>query len=84
MLRAGAMENQIFIIAVGKAGVEDGAEDIGGSEIISPSGKVFAKARTDGDELVVCTLDLDEITASRKKWDFLADRRPETSHKLVQ
>ena len=84
MLRAGAMENQIFIIAVGKAGVEDGAEYIGGSEIISPSGKVLAKARTDGDELVVCTLDLDEITASRKKWDFLADRRPETYHKLVQ
>ena len=84
MLRAGAMENQIFIIAVGKAGVEDGAEYIGGSEIISPSGKVLAKARTDGDELVVFTIDLDEITASRKKWDFLADRRPETYHKLVQ
>ena len=84
MLRAGAMENQIFIVAVGKAGVEDGAEYIGGSEIISPAGKVLAKARTDGDELVVATIDMDEIEASRKKWDFLADRRPDQYQKLVQ
>jgi N-carbamoyl-D-amino-acid hydrolase len=84
MLRAGAMENQIFIIAVGKAGVEDGAEYIGGSEIISPTGKVLAKAQTEGDELVVATIDLDEISASRKKWDFLADRRPEQYQQLVK
>jgi predicted amidohydrolase len=84
MLRAGAMENQIFIVAIGKAGVEDGAEYIGGSEIISPAGKVLAKAQTDADELVVTTIDLDEIAASRKKWDFLADRRPEIYQKLVQ
>lgn len=84
MLRAGAMENQIFIVAVGKAGIEDGAEYIGGSAIISPAGKVLAKAQTDGDELVVATIDLDEITASRKKWDFLADRRPDQYYQLVK
>jgi hypothetical protein len=84
MLRAGAMENQIFIIAVGKAGIEDGAEYIGGSEIIAPSGKVLAKAQTDGDELVVSTIDLEEITASRKKWNFLADRRPDQYQQLVK
>lgn len=83
MLRAGAMENQIFILAVGKAGVEDGAEYIGGSEIIAPSGKVLAKAQTESDELVTATIDLDEITASRKKWDFLADRRPDQYQQLV-
>jgi len=84
MLRAGAMENQIFIMAVGKAGIEDGAEYIGGSEIISPSGKVLAKAQTDGDELVIATIDIDEITTSRKKWDFLADRRPDQYQQLVK
>jgi predicted amidohydrolase len=84
MLRAGAMENQVFIIAVGKAGVEDGAEYIGGSEIIAPSGKVLAKAQTEGDELVVAAIDVDEIAASRKKWDFLADRRPEQYERLTK
>jgi len=64
--------------------VEDGAEYIGGSEIISPTGKVLAKAQTEGDELVTATLDLDEIASLKNKWDLLADRRPEIYHQLVQ
>lgn len=83
-MRAGAMENQIFIVAVGKAGVEDEVEYIGGSEIIAPTGKILAKVQTDGDELVVATIDLDEIVAQKKKWDFLADRRPDAYLRLVQ
>jgi len=83
LLRAGAMENQLFIVAVGKAGMEDGAEYIGGSEIIAPTGQVLAKAKTNGDELVVATIDIDEVRALRKKWDFLADRRPDTYRMLV-
>jgi predicted amidohydrolase len=84
LLRAGAMENQVFVVAVGKAGVEDGAEYIGGSEIITPTGQVMAKAQTDGDELVVATIDLDDIVALKKKWDLLADRRPEIYQQLVR
>lgn len=84
LLRAAAVENMVFILAAGKAGVEDGAEYIGGSEIIAPTGRVLAKAQTDGDELVTATIDLDEIAALKKKWDFLADRRPELYHKLVE
>jgi len=83
LLRAGAMENQIFVIAVGKAGVEDGAEYIGGSVIIAPTGKILAKAQTEGDELLVATIDLDDITELRKQWDFLADRRPEEYQRIV-
>jgi predicted amidohydrolase len=77
------MENHLFIVAIGKAGVEDGAEYIGGSEIIAPTGQVLAKAKTDGDELVIATIDVDEVHALRKKWDFLADRRPDTYEALV-
>ena len=39
LLRAAAIENQVFIVAAGKAGVEDGVEYIGGSEVISPEGE---------------------------------------------
>ena len=84
LLRAAAIENHLFIIAVGKAGVEDGAEYIGGSEIISPTGKVLAKAQTEGDELVTATIDVDEIASVKNKWNLLADRRPEIYHQLVQ
>jgi predicted amidohydrolase len=83
LLRAGAMENQVFVIAVGKAGVEDGAEYIGGSVIIAPTGKILAKAQTEGDELLVTTIDLDDLRTLRNQWDFLADRRPEEYHQLV-
>ncbi len=83
LLRAGAMENQVFVIAVGKAGVEDGAEYIGGSVIIAPTGKIIAKAQTEGDELLVITIDLDDVTELRKQWNFLADRRPDAYHQLV-
>ncbi len=84
MLRAAAMENQIFIVAIGKSGVENGAEYIGGSEIIAPSGKVLAKAQTDGDELVIAAIDVDEITLAKKKWDLLADRRPDQYRLLAE
>jgi predicted amidohydrolase len=84
LLRAAAIENQLFIVAVGKAGVEDGAEYIGGSEVIAPTGRVIAKAQTDGDELVVATLEIDEIRRLKEQWDFLPDRRPELYEALVQ
>ncbi len=83
LLRAAAIENQVFIVAAGKAGVEDGVEYIGGSEVISPEGKVLAKARTDGDELVVTTIDLDTLTKLKARWDFMPDRRPELYRTLA-
>ena len=83
LLRAGAMENQVFVIAIGKAGIEDGAEYIGGSVIIAPTGKILAKAQTAADELIVTTIDLDDVIDLRKQWNFLADRRPEAYHQIV-
>ena len=58
--------------------------DSRGSEIISPTGKVLAKAQTEGDELVTATIDVDEIASVKNKWNLLADRRPEIYHRLVQ
>ena len=83
LLRAAAIENQVFIVAAGKAGVEEGVEYIGGSEVISPEGKVLAKAQTDGDELVVTTIDLDALTKLKARWDFMPDRRPELYQTLA-
>lgn len=84
LLRAAAIENQLFIVAAGKAGIEDGLEYIGGSEIISPTGEILAKAKTNADELVVATIHLDTISKIKDKWDFLPDRRPELYQTLAQ
>ena len=45
---------------------------------------MLAKAETDGDELVVATVELDTIDSLKAKWDFLPDRRPELYHNLTQ
>ena len=37
----------------------------------------MAKAQTDGDELVVTTIDLDALAKLKARWDFMPDRRPE-------
>ncbi len=84
LLRAAAIENQLFIVAAGKAGSEDGLEYIGGSEIIAPTGEVLAEAQTNGDELVVATVQLHTIGQLKAKWDFLPDRRPELYHNLTR
>jgi predicted amidohydrolase len=77
VLRAGAYENHLFVVAAAKAGVEDGLELIGGSCVISPLGEVLASASTTGDELVRARIDLDDAQAARNRWNFFARRRPE-------
>src|SRR5437899_11670041 len=52
-LRSGAYANACFVVGIATAGVEHGAELIGGSCVINPVGQVLAKAATTGDELVV-------------------------------
>jgi predicted amidohydrolase len=83
-MRAGAYANLCFVVGVAKAGVEDGVELIGGSCIISPLGQVLARAATTGDELVVATIDLDQIVPVRKRWNFLGRRQPQHYGRVLQ
>src|SRR6266850_570816 len=76
-MRAGAYQNNLFVVGVAKAGLEDGVEFIAGSCVINPMGQVIAKAGTTGDELVTARLDLDQMLPARKRWNFLGRRRPE-------
>jgi predicted amidohydrolase len=77
-LRAGAYQNAVWVAAAGKSGDEDGCHMIGGSAIAAPSGEILAKARTEGDEVVVATVDLDYSEPYRQSvFNFDAHRRPE-------
>ena len=77
VLRAGAYQNSLFVVAAAKAGVEDSIELIAGSCIIDPQGEVIAKSSSNGDELVVARIDLDRIVPLKKRWNFFARRHPE-------
>ena len=77
-VQAGAYQNSTFVIATAKCGVEDGHPLFGGSCIVNPDGEIIASARTEDDELVVATIDLDDTRFNKETiFDFKRHRRIE-------
>jgi predicted amidohydrolase len=77
-VQAGAYQNSTFVVAVAKAGSEDGHPMIGGSLIVGPEGDVLAEAKTEDDELVIHPCDLDAtIFGKQTIFDFARHRRIE-------
>jgi predicted amidohydrolase len=77
-VQAGAYQNATFVIATAKAGDEDGHPLFGGSCIVNPDGEIIASAKTDDDELVVATIDLDDTKFNKETiFDFARHRRIE-------
>ena len=73
LLRARAIENELFVLATGKAG----DRYVGRSRAIDPLGRVLACAEGKDEELVCCTIDTSEIVTARDTMPLLAHRRPE-------
>src|SRR3954470_4566125 len=77
-VQAGAYQNSTFVVAVAKAGDEDGHPLIGGSLIVSPDGEIVAEATTEGDEVLVHACDLDDTAFGKRTiFDFASHRRIE-------
>ena len=77
-VQAGAYQNSTWVVAIAKAGVEDGFPMIGGSLIVNPAGEIMVEAKTEADELIVHACDLDEtIFGKTTIFDFARHRRIE-------
>lgn len=77
-MAAGAYQNSTWVVGVAKAGVEDGHPLMGGSVIVDPNGFVVARARTEGDELLVHACDMDTCNFGKSTiFDFARHRRIE-------
>ena len=77
-VQAGAYQNSTWVVAVAKAGVEDGFPLIGGSLIVDPDGEIVIEASTEEDELLVHPCDLDATVFGKKTiFDFARHRRIE-------
>jgi len=77
-VQAGAYQNSTWVVAVAKAGDEDGHPLIGGSLIVNPDGEIVAEAKPEGAELIVHACDLDAASFGKKPiFDFARHRRPE-------
>ena len=77
-MQAGAYQNATWVVGVAKAGDEDGHPMIGGSVIIDPDGQVVARAKTEGDELLIHACDMDACQFGKATiFDFKRHRRIE-------
>ncbi len=76
LLRARAIENQVFIVACNRVG-ESGEERFGGhSQVISPWGDVLGAA-ADEEAIVVVDVDVDQCAHVRQQIPIFSDRRPD-------
>lgn len=73
LLRARAIENELFVLAADKAG----ERYVGRSMVVDPLGRVLACVAGKDEELVTCTIDISEVAKARDAMPLLAHRRPE-------
>ena len=77
-LQAGAYQNSTWVVAVAKAGTEDGHHLMGGTVIVNPDGEVVAESKTEDDEIVMYDCDLDATTFGKETiFNFAQHRRIE-------
>ena len=77
-LQAGAYQNSTWVVAVAKAGVEDGHPMFGCSVIVDPDGHIVAETKSENDELIVHACDLDATRFGKETiFDFKRHRRIE-------
>ena len=77
LLKARAIENQLFIIGTNRIGSSPNDDFCGPSLIIDPIGEVLAEIKSDIEDIATATIDLGSINQIRKIICYLDDRKPE-------
>ena len=80
-----SLENACFVAGINRVGVEGNCSMFGDNKVFNPRGKLLAEAGVDTEELLVCTIDLDEVADYREKEViYLKDRRPTSYGRLTE
>jgi predicted amidohydrolase len=83
-LQCRAYENGVFVVAVNRAGDENGRRHMGKSMIVNPVGAdVMAIAGSDDPQLLVHELNLDDVAEAQKSLPWWRDRRPDLYKQLA-
>lgn len=82
LIRARAIEDQMFMIATNQVGDEqfgpdDTATYFGSSTIADPWGRVIVEGTQTEEQVLTATIDLDEVQQVRSRFSVLTDRRPD-------
>jgi predicted amidohydrolase len=64
-----------FVVHSNRAGYEDGLNFWGGSTIFDPNGRLLAKGPYHQEDLVISTIDLDQLHRTRTRLPLLRDER---------
>lgn len=75
LLRARAVENQMYMVACNRVGQSKGVDFCGHSCIIDPWGEVIVEGGEE-ETLLIAEIDLDRVTAVRRTIPIFQDRRP--------
>ncbi len=75
LLVARAIENQAYVVGVNRVGEGGGLHYAGDSRIVDPLGEVLA-AGAGGETILLADVDPAVVAEARKRYPFLADRRP--------
>jgi predicted amidohydrolase len=77
LLRARAIENQVFVAACNRVGESKGETFAGKSAAIDPWGDAVVEAGAENEVLLTCEIDLAKVDDIRQRIPVFKDRRPE-------
>ncbi len=76
VMPARALENTVYLAAVNRVGNEGDVALFGGSCIVDPRGRFVAQAKRYEEDLLIQTINLDELSRYRYELPYLRDRQP--------
>ena len=74
LLRARALEDQLFVVGCNQVGTQEGVDLAGHSVVVDPWGRIIAEAGTD-EEVLTVDIDLAMVGKIRTEFPVLRDRR---------
>jgi predicted amidohydrolase len=74
LTRARAIENQCYFVAVNRVGADSSCRYVGGSAVISPTGKTLVQCRPGVPDVATVDVDIDSLQSMRDTFRVLADR----------
>lgn len=77
ILKARAIENQCYVVASNRAGIDNNLKFAGTSMIISPAGEILKECSREKEELIYCDLDISLVQKVRSSLTVFNDRREE-------
>ncbi|WP_234121049.1 nitrilase-related carbon-nitrogen hydrolase [Clostridium hydrogenum] len=83
LLKARAIENQCYVVAVNRVGIGNDIKYSGDSMVVNPYGDIICSCRN-SEKLILCDLEIDRVLECRNKFRFKQDRREDLYCKFIK